>query len=145
VLFSNEAGVYMSDKMICGCGTMGKWASDTWFPGIVYRNMLKEFKSFYFFSDRQLQIIAHKWLSINLKFIVAECVCLSIHGFDKRFVICLFDDYYNLAFSLTQRFVLLPVCIFFKFMIRHSKLLDRLMKFHKRYDEMKDRIININY
>ncbi|GHT88030.1 glycosyl transferase [Spirochaetia bacterium] len=145
LLVNNQAGVYISDKMICRCGTLGKWPSDTWFPGIVYRDMLKEFKSFYFISSRNLRTIAHKWLYLKLKSILVICGILSIHGFEKGFIRHLFRDYYDLIFPKTLRFILFPVYFLFLFMIHHHKLLNRLMKYYKKYNEIKDSVINIDY
>jgi hypothetical protein len=92
-----------------------------------------------------LRIISHKWLGLNLKAILSPCVVLLIRGFDKRFIMRLFDDYYNSIFSPIQRLILLPVYMLFKIMVYHDKLIDRLMKHHKKYRTIKNGIINITY
>jgi hypothetical protein len=140
LLYNNEADIYISDKIICTwCKPDPKYH---WFWGIIYQEILKGFSSFVFITEKEIRIIARRWLGLNIKKIMGAYILLLLQG-DKYVAKKVFKEYYLYYFSKIKMILLYPIYILFLLIIPKIKIIERLLRFDKDYQRAKEKTINM--
>jgi hypothetical protein len=138
LLYNKESGIYLSKDVICKHGKPDPRYH--WFWGTVYQNMLRQFSEIPFITQKQVHLIAKKWLNLNIKWTLGACVVLSLRKQDKNLIRKTLKNYYHYLYSLIQRILLFPIYIIVHIFITRSNLVNFFVKKHKKYEK----VINMN-
>lgn len=141
LLYSKEANVYLSDRNICTWGRP-EW-HDSWFYGVVYQDMLRQFSSFYFLDSKKIRIMGRKWLTLGkVGVLLGGLIVISIKCKEKKFIRKSLKNYYYYLYSGIEKILLLPIYIFLWLLLPHGKFVARLVMYHPKYAKIRD--INVN-